>query len=71
MTHDLIGFGLRTANGLQMNRIAKIHSTQIEKELVRLKKWKPFILHENGNLKLTDAGFVFADAIASDLMIFS
>ena len=69
MTHDLIGFGLRTANGLQLNRIAKNHSGQIEKELGRLEKWKPFILHQNGQLKLTDDGFAFADAIASDLMV--
>ena len=69
MTHDLIGFGLRTANGLQLNRIAKNHSDQIEKELDKLEKWKPFILHQNGQLKLTDDGFAFADAIASDLMV--
>ena len=69
MTHDLIGFGLRTANGLQLNQIAKKHSGQIEKELEKLEKWKPFILHQNGQLKLTDDGFAFADAIASDLMV--
>ncbi|HJL78137.1 MAG TPA: radical SAM family heme chaperone HemW [Candidatus Marinimicrobia bacterium] len=69
MTHDLIGFGLRTVNGLQLNRIAKNHSVQIEKELGRLEKWKPFILHQNGSLKLTGDGFAFADAIASDLMV--
>jgi len=63
MTNDLIGFGLRTNRGVQTNRIPGEFRIQIPE------KWSSYLINENGKLKLSEDGFIFADAIAVDLMI--
>ncbi len=63
MTNDLIGFGLRTNRGIQLDRIQKNDAINIPE------KWASYLKTENGRLKLSEEGFIFADAIAVDLMI--
>jgi oxygen-independent coproporphyrinogen-3 oxidase len=63
MTNDLIGFGLRTNKGIQLDRIQKNYVINIPE------KWASYLKTESGRLKLSEEGFIFADAIAVDLMI--
>ena len=63
MTNDLIGFGLRTNRGVQLNRIPNEFKIQIPK------KWSSYLTLENGRLTLSKDGFIFADAITVDLLV--
>lgn len=63
MTNDLIGFGLRTNRGVQINRIPNKFKIHIPK------KWSSFIINENGKIRLSEEGYIFADAIVIDLMV--
>ena len=63
MTNDLIGFGLRTNRGVQINRIPSEYRIQIPE------KWSSYLSVEDGRLKISEDGFIFADAIVIDLMV--
>lgn len=63
MTNDLIGFGLRTNRGVQINRIPNEYRIQIPE------KWSSYLINENGWIRLSEEGFIFADAIVVDLMV--
>lgn len=63
MANDLIGFGLRTNRGVQINRIPNKFRIQIPE------KWSSYLINENGRIRLSEDGFIFADAIVVDLMV--
>ena len=69
-TNEIIGFGLRTTSGISVDRIPKVYSQKFRKNLKRVrKKWEKAIIVDKDFIKLNQNGFLFADAIAIDLMI--
>ena len=69
-TNEIIGFGLRTTSGILIDRIPKVYSQKFKKNLKSvLKKWEKAIIVDKNFIKLNQNGFLFADAIAIDLMI--
>ncbi|MBC8346409.1 MAG: radical SAM family heme chaperone HemW [Candidatus Marinimicrobia bacterium] len=69
-TNEMIGFGLRIKNGVNLNQIPKSFREAVNQSIIHNQsKWKDYFTIENDHLKLTPAGFAFADAIAVDLMI--
>lgn len=68
--NELIGFGLRTKEGIDLSRIPEFYLEQFNQNLdLAQKKWEGcFILNEN-LVSLTPTGMVFGDAIGVDLMI--
>ena len=69
-TNEIIGFGLRTTSGILIDRIPKVYSQKFKKNLKSvLKKWEKAIIVDKNFIKLNQSGFLFADAIAIDLMI--
>ncbi len=69
-TNEMIGFGLRTKNGINLDHIPKSYFNMVNKAIERNQsKWGDYYILGENRLKLTPQGFVFADAIAVDLMI--
>jgi oxygen-independent coproporphyrinogen-3 oxidase len=69
-TNEIIGFGLRTTSGILVDKIPKVYSQKFRKNLKSvLKKWEKAIIVDKIFIKLNQSGFLFADAIAIDLMI--
>ena len=69
-TNEIIGFGLRTKSGIFFDRIPKVYSRKFKKNLKSvMKKWERVIIVDKNFIKLNQSGFLFADAIAIDLMI--
>ena len=69
-TNEIIGFGLRTTSGILVDKIPKVYSQKFRKNLKSvLKKWEKAIIVDKNFIKLNQSGFLFADAIAIDLMI--
>ena len=69
-TNEIIGFGLRTTSGILVDRIPKVYSQKFRENLKNvLKKWEKAIVVDRNFIKLNQNGFLFADAIAIDLMI--
>ena len=69
-TNEIIGFGLRTTSGILVDRIPKVYSQKFKKNLKSvLKKWEKAIIVDKNFIKLNQNGFLYADAIAVDLMI--
>ena len=68
--NELIGFGLRTKEGIDLSRIPEFYLEQFNQNLdLAQKKWEGcFILNEN-LVSLTPTGMVYGDAIGVDLMI--
>ena len=69
-TNELIGFGLRIANGINLDRIPNSFSSLVNNSIkINQKKWGQHFIFEKNKLKLSQEGFAFSDAIAIDLMI--
>ena len=69
-TNEIIGFGLRIKNGINLSRIPLLYQEAVNHSISQNQsKWGGVFIRENDCLKLTPAGFAFADSIAIDLMI--
>ena len=69
-TNELIGFGLRISDGINLNRIPNKFKKSVKKSIEENQiKWGNYFIFEKDRLKLTNKGFAFSDAIAVDLMI--
>lgn len=69
-TNEIIGFGLRIKNGINLSRIPLLYQEAVNHSISQNQsKWGGVFIRENDCLKLTPAGFAFADSIAVDLMI--
>ena len=68
--NELIGFGLRIKNGINLNRISDGLKSNFEKTFEKNKdKWGKFLTRENNRLRLTKEGYAFADAVAVDFLL--
>ena len=66
----MLGFGIRTIEGLDLTKIPESKKNDVYFSIQNnLKKWGNFLIYCDMQLKLTKNGFLFADAIAVDLMI--
>ena len=66
----MLGFGIRTIEGLDLTKIPESKKNDVYFSIQNnLKKWGNFLIYCDQQLKLTKNGFLFADAIAVDLMI--
>ena len=69
-SNELIGFGLRINNGINLNRISDELKSSFEKTFEKNKnKWGKFLTRENNRLRLTKEGYAFADAVAVDFLL--
>ena len=70
IANELLGFGIRTIEGLDLTKIPESKKNDVYFSIQNnLKKWGNFLIYCDQQLKLTKNGFLFADAIAVDLMI--
>lgn len=68
--NEIIGFGIRLNEGIDLNRLDTRHRVLLKNNLVKIsEKWKDHLIPGNNILKLSQRGRLFADAIAVDLMI--
>ena len=66
----MLGFGIRTINGLDLRKIPESKKNDVYFSIQNnLKKWGNFLIYNDKKLMLTKNGFLFADAIAVDLMV--
>ena len=69
-TNEMIGFGLRINNGVNLNQIPELFREAVNQSIIdNHSKWGSYLVIEDDRIKLTSAGFAFADGIAVDLMI--
>tara|TARA_B100000408_G_scaffold130506_1_gene115347 strand:+ start:390 stop:1472 length:1083 start_codon:yes stop_codon:yes gene_type:complete len=69
-TNEMIGFGLRINNGVNLNQIPELFREAVNQSIIdNHSKWGGYLVIEDDRIKLTSAGFAFADGIAVDLMI--
>ena len=68
--NELIGFGLRINNGIDLSEIPMEFQNEVNRSIVQIEsKWGNYFIQKTDRLKLTPEGFAFADAIAVDLML--
>jgi oxygen-independent coproporphyrinogen-3 oxidase len=69
-TNELVGFGLRTADGIQLQKIPRPFQSRI-RHLYQTKeeKWGSYCKMNAERIWLTPEGFAFADEIAVDLIV--
>ena len=69
-TNEMIGFGLRINNGVNLNQIPESFREAVNQSIIdNHSKWDDYLVIKDDRIKLTSAGFAFADGIAVDLMI--
>jgi len=69
-TNEMIGFGLRINNGVNLNQIPESFREAVNQSIIdNHSKWDGYLVIKDDRIKLTSAGFAFADGIAVDLMI--
>ncbi len=69
-TNEIIGFGLRMTKGFDISRIPPQFNIQFHKQLEQAQIIFPtMIINERNQIKLTQQGMNFADAIAVELML--
>ena len=69
-TNEMIGFGLRINNGVNLNQIPESFREAVNQSIIdNHSKWGGYLVIKDDRIKLTSAGFAFADGIAVDLMI--
>ena len=67
--NELIGFGLRMNDGINLKKIPEIFQIQFgEKLKIIEKKWEGCFIKNENSISLTKTGMVFGDAIGVDLM---
>lgn len=70
LANELLGFGVRISEGVDLNRIPRNLRQKVNASINAGKeKWGPYFKEEKGRLRLTCAGYIFADAIAVDLLL--
>ena len=68
--NELIGFGLRMNEGINLERIPENHQRQfIENLKIAQKKWEGCFIQNKKSISLTKIGMVYGDAIGVDLML--
>ena len=68
--NEIIGFGLRMTKGFETSRIPSKLLNQFQTQLkLAQTKFPEMIVEENNQIKLTQTGFNFADAIAVELLL--
>ena len=68
--NELIGFGLRMNDGIDLKKIPEIFQTQFGENLKIIeKKWEGCFIKNENSISLTKTGMVFGDAIGVDLML--
>ncbi|HJN98588.1 MAG TPA: radical SAM family heme chaperone HemW [Candidatus Marinimicrobia bacterium] len=68
--NELIGFGLRMNDGIDLKKIPKIFQIQFGENLKIIeKKWEGCFIKNENSISLTKTGMVFGDAIGVDLML--
>ena len=69
-TNELIGFGLRIVNGIDLQKIPSSYRQSVNESIkLNHEKWGNHFRLEENKLKLTKEGFAFSDSLAIDLMI--
>ncbi len=67
--NELIGFGLRMNDGIDLKKIPEIFQIQFGENLKIIeKKWEGCFIKNKNSISLTKTGMVFGDAIGVDLM---
>lgn len=70
LTNELLGFGVRISEGVDLNRIPiSLRKEVFDSINIGKEKWGSYFIEENGRLRLTSRGYLFADAIAVDLLL--
>ena len=70
ITNEILGFGIRMAEGVDLNKIPKSHLDQLKMNIKKNEsKWGQFFCKTDKYFSLKSDGMRFADAIAVDLMI--
>ncbi|MBH10943.1 MAG: coproporphyrinogen III oxidase [Candidatus Marinimicrobia bacterium] len=70
LINELIGFGLRMKDGINLIRIPKKYLKIFSTNLISAeKKWKDFLIINNTSVSLTEKGMVYADSICVDLLL--
>ncbi len=70
ITNEILGFGIRMAEGVNLNKIPKSHLDQLKMNIKKNEsKWGQFFCKTDKYFSLKSDGMRFADAIAVDLMI--
>ena len=68
--NELIGFGLRMNEGIDLERIPENYQRQfIENLKIAQKKWEGCFIQNKKSISLTKTGMVYGDAIGVDLML--
>ena len=68
--NEIIGFGLRMVKGFDLSKVSKDLRNSFDKQLQQSQnKFPKMIIKDNNQIKLTQEGLNFADAIAVELMI--
>ena len=68
--NELIGFGLRMNDGINLMKIPEIFQIQFGENLKIIeKKWEGCFIKNKNSISLTKTGMVYGDAIGVDLMI--
>ena len=68
--NELIGFGLRMNDGIDLKKIPEIFQVQFGENLKIIeKKWEGCFIKNENSISLTKTGMVFGDAIGVDLML--
>ena len=68
--NELIGFGLRMNEGIDLERIPENYQRQfIENLEIAQKKWEGCFIQNKKSISLTKIGMVYGDAIGVDLML--
>ena len=69
-SNELIGFGLRIKNGINLEKFPDKFREKFEITLDKnQKKWGKFLIKKGNRLSLTNEGYAYADAIAVDLLL--
>jgi len=69
-SNELIGFGLRIKNGINLNKISNELRPDFKNLLEKNKnKWGKFLIKKDNRLRLTSEGYAFADAVAVDFLL--
>ncbi len=67
--NEIIGFGLRMFNGIDLNRLSVLNKKKLEKKLLHTKnKFKNCFIDDDYRIRLSEKGMLFADKITIDLM---
>ncbi len=70
LTNELIGFGLRMNEGIDLAQIPERYLNQFNTNLESVRqKWSDVLILRDSSVSLTEKGMVYADAVGVDLML--